>query len=34
MVDVRQRAEFEAGHVPGAINVELGSWPNPLPTVR
>jgi hydroxyacylglutathione hydrolase len=25
VVDVRQRAEFEAGHVPGAINVELGS---------
>ncbi len=25
IIDVRQRAEFEAGHVPGAINVELGS---------
>ncbi len=25
VVDVRQRAEFEAGHVPGAVNVELGS---------
>jgi glyoxylase-like metal-dependent hydrolase (beta-lactamase superfamily II)/rhodanese-related sulfurtransferase len=24
IIDVRQRAEFEAGHVPGAINVELG----------
>jgi rhodanese-related sulfurtransferase len=25
VVDVRQRAEFDAAHVPGAINVELGS---------
>jgi glyoxylase-like metal-dependent hydrolase (beta-lactamase superfamily II)/rhodanese-related sulfurtransferase len=25
IIDVRQRAEFEAGHVPGSINVELGS---------
>jgi glyoxylase-like metal-dependent hydrolase (beta-lactamase superfamily II)/rhodanese-related sulfurtransferase len=25
VVDVRQRAEFTAGHVPGAVNVELGS---------
>ncbi|HET7720021.1 MAG TPA: rhodanese-like domain-containing protein, partial [Acidimicrobiales bacterium] len=24
LVDVRQRREFESGHVPGAINVELG----------
>jgi rhodanese-related sulfurtransferase len=32
VVDVRQRAEFEAGHVPGAINVELGSLAHtPLP---
>jgi rhodanese-related sulfurtransferase len=32
VVDVRQRAEFEAGHVPGAINVELGSLAQtPLP---
>lgn len=25
VVDVRQRAEFDAGHLPGAVNVELGS---------
>ena len=25
VVDVRQRSEFEAGHIPGAINIELGS---------
>jgi glyoxylase-like metal-dependent hydrolase (beta-lactamase superfamily II)/rhodanese-related sulfurtransferase len=25
VIDVRQRSEYEAGHVPGAINVELGS---------
>ena len=25
MIDVRQRSEYEAGHVPGAINIELGS---------
>lgn len=25
VIDVRQLSEFEAGHVPGAINVELGS---------
>jgi glyoxylase-like metal-dependent hydrolase (beta-lactamase superfamily II)/rhodanese-related sulfurtransferase len=25
VVDVRQRSEFEAGHVPGAIGIELGS---------
>jgi hydroxyacylglutathione hydrolase len=32
IIDVRQRAEFEAGHVPGAINVELGSLAHtPLP---
>ena len=24
IVDVRQRAEFEAGHIPGALHVELG----------
>jgi rhodanese-related sulfurtransferase len=24
VIDVRQRAEYEAGHVPGAINIELG----------
>ena len=24
LVDVRQRAEFAAGHVPGALNLELG----------
>jgi glyoxylase-like metal-dependent hydrolase (beta-lactamase superfamily II)/rhodanese-related sulfurtransferase len=25
LVDVRQKAEFDAGHVPGAVNLELGS---------
>lgn len=25
IVDVRQRAEYEAGHLPGAVSVELGS---------
>ena len=25
MIDVRQRSEYEAGHVPGAVNIELGS---------
>jgi rhodanese-related sulfurtransferase len=25
LLDVRQRSEFEAGHVPGAIHIELGS---------
>ena len=25
MIDVRQRSEYEAGHVPGAVHVELGS---------
>lgn len=27
IVDVRQRSEYAAGHVPGAINIELGSLP-------
>lgn len=27
MLDVRQRAEFTAGHLPGAVNVELGALP-------
>ena len=32
IVDVRQRSEFDAGHVPGAVNVELGSVATaPLP---
>jgi glyoxylase-like metal-dependent hydrolase (beta-lactamase superfamily II)/rhodanese-related sulfurtransferase len=25
LIDVRQRSEFEAGHVPGAVHIELGS---------
>ena len=25
VIDVRQRSEYETGHVPGAINIELGS---------
>lgn len=28
VIDVRQRAEYESGHVPGAINIELGSLSN------
>jgi glyoxylase-like metal-dependent hydrolase (beta-lactamase superfamily II)/rhodanese-related sulfurtransferase len=28
VVDVRQRDEFTAGHLPGALNVELGSVPD------
>lgn len=32
IVDVRQRAEYESGHVPGAVHVELGSlWGAPVP---
>jgi rhodanese-related sulfurtransferase len=32
LIDVRQRSEFAAGHVPGAIHVELGSLASaPLP---
>lgn len=27
VVDVRQAAEFAAGHVPGAVHVELGAMP-------
>jgi rhodanese-related sulfurtransferase len=25
VLDIRQSAEFEAGHVPGAVHIELGS---------
>ena len=33
LIDVRQRSEFETGHVPGAVNIELGSLaPAPSPT--
>jgi hydroxyacylglutathione hydrolase len=28
LIDVRQRAEYQSGHVPGAINIELGSLSN------
>jgi rhodanese-related sulfurtransferase len=28
LLDVRQSAEFAAGHVPGACNIELGALPN------
>jgi rhodanese-related sulfurtransferase len=32
LIDVRQRSEFEAGHVPGAIHIELGRLPTtPVP---
>lgn len=33
VVDVRQRNEYVAGHVPGATNIELGSLPDALDTV-
>lgn len=32
-IDVRQRAEFESGHVPGAINVELGDVADRTPSL-
>lgn len=28
VLDLRQNSEFEAGHVPGALHVELGSFPD------
>jgi hydroxyacylglutathione hydrolase len=28
VIDVRQRSEYETGHVPGAINIELGNLAN------
>ena len=31
VVDVRQRREYEAGHVPGALHLELGSLENAAP---
>jgi rhodanese-related sulfurtransferase len=32
IVDVRQRVEYESGHVPGAVHIELGSlWDTPVP---
>ena len=33
IVDVRQRAEYDAGHVPGAQHVELGSLADALDTI-
>jgi glyoxylase-like metal-dependent hydrolase (beta-lactamase superfamily II)/rhodanese-related sulfurtransferase len=33
VVDVRQRDEFLSGHVPGAINIELGALPDMADTV-
>jgi hydroxyacylglutathione hydrolase len=33
VVDVRQRNEYAAGHVPGATNIELGSLPDALHVV-
>jgi len=33
IVDVRQRNEYDSGHVPGAVNVELGSLPDALDAV-
>ncbi len=37
IIDVRQRNEYLAGHIPGAANMELGSMPaatNKVPTGR
>ncbi len=35
VIDVRQRSEYEAGHVPGASNIELGiSLTLPFATAR
>ena len=33
VLDVRQTAEYEAGHVPGAVHLELGSLPGGLDAV-
>ncbi len=33
VIDVRQHSEFAAGHVPGAINIELGDLPDTDPPV-
>lgn len=30
VLDVRQRSEYDAGHVPGALNIELGALPRRL----
>lgn len=29
VVDVREREDFEKGHIPGAINLPRGNWDNP-----
>jgi hydroxyacylglutathione hydrolase len=31
VIDVRQRAEYDAGHAPGAVNIELGQLAEQLP---
>jgi hydroxyacylglutathione hydrolase len=33
VIDVRQGNEFNEGHIPGAVNVELGAIPDAVPTV-
>ena len=33
VVDVRQRSEYVAGHVPGVVNIELGSLPDAFDAV-
>jgi len=30
VLDIRQRSEYDAGHVPGALNIELGELPGKL----
>ena len=34
VVDVRTRAEFDAGNIPGSINVPLNELPNRLEDIR
>ena len=33
IIDVRQRNEYISGHVPGAVNIELGSLPDAVDAV-
>jgi rhodanese-related sulfurtransferase len=33
LVDVRQRSEFASGHVPGALNIELGTLAEQTPAL-
>jgi hydroxyacylglutathione hydrolase len=34
VLDIRQEAEFRAGHVPGAVNIELGRLPDAVDALR